>query len=252
MEFRVESLAASAGIRVDTLRFYQARGLLPAPLRRGRSAIYSEAHLERLQRIRALQRDGFTLSQIRRLLASADAGGGGDALLAALRQERVGARTLSRAELAGESGVPEALIRGAEAAGLLQPLRVAGEDRFSESDLELSRAALRILEAGLPLDALLAQAVRHAQNVREVCDAAIGLFDRHVRKRGPAADDPDEIARVFRELLPEVTRIVALHFQRTLVQRALERAQGGSGDAALAQALEATETGKLEVDVSWR
>lgn len=252
MEYRVEQLAAAAGLRVDTLRFYQARGLLPLPLRRGRAAIYSDPHLERLLRIRELQREGFSLSQIQRLIAGPEAAASGDALLAALRQERSGARSLSRAELASEAGVPEALIRGAEAAGLLQPLQLDGEEQFSESDLELTRAGLRILEAGLPLDELLAQAVRHARNVQQLCDAAIELFDRHVRKRGPAAQDPEAISQIFRALLPEVTRVVALHFQRTLVQRALQRIEGGHEDAALAQALAATEAGRLEVDVSWR
>ena len=36
MDYRVEALAAAAGISVDTLRFYQARGLLPSPRRVGR------------------------------------------------------------------------------------------------------------------------------------------------------------------------------------------------------------------------
>ena len=67
MEYRVEELAAAGGIRVDTLRFYQSRGLLPPPLRRGRTAIYDDTHLETLRRIRGLQRDGFSLAQIRRL-----------------------------------------------------------------------------------------------------------------------------------------------------------------------------------------
>jgi DNA-binding transcriptional MerR regulator len=251
MEYRVEELAGAAGIGVDTLRFYQSRGLLPAPHRRGRTAIYEDTHLDRLQEIRALQRQGFSLAQIQRLSDRPDstAAENSDALLSALRAERAGARTLSRTELAAESGVPEALIRSAESAGLIQPLRVAGEERFSESDLELARAGLRILGAGLPLDELLAQALKHARNVRDVCDAAIELFDRHVRKNGPAAEDPEAISRIFRELLPQVTRVVALHFQRTLVQRALERAEAGD---PLVSALAATETERLQVDVSWR
>ena len=68
MEYRVEELARVAGIRVDTLRFYQARGLLPTPRKQGRVAIYDDAHLERLRRIRDLQTDRFSLAQIQRLL----------------------------------------------------------------------------------------------------------------------------------------------------------------------------------------
>ena len=49
MEFRVEALASAAGVRVDTVRFYQTKGLIPKPMRRGRVAIYGETHLERLR-----------------------------------------------------------------------------------------------------------------------------------------------------------------------------------------------------------
>jgi DNA-binding transcriptional MerR regulator len=251
MEYRVEELAAASGVNVDTLRFYQARGLLPHPARRGRVALYGDAHLERLRRIRELRREGFSLAQIQRLLAQAPGAEASDRLLEALRQS-VGARTLSRAELAAEAGVPEPLVRAVEATGLLQPVQLAGEERFHEADVELARAGLAILGAGFPLDELLAQAQRHGRNVEALCDAAIELFDRHVRKRGPAAGDPEAIAESFRRLLPQVTRAVALHFQRTLVQRALRRLEDKRENEALAQALAATGAGRLAVDVAWR
>jgi hypothetical protein len=73
-----------------------------------------------------------------------------------------------------------------------------------------------------------------------------------VRKRGPAANDAEAITGVFQLLLPKVTRLVALHFQRTLVARALNRLRGRGELAALEAALEATEAAQLEVEVSWR
>ncbi len=254
MEYRVEELAAAARIRVDTLRFYQARGLVAPPVKRGRVAIYGETHLERLQRIRQLQRDGFTLAQIRRLLDEESAAP--DArLLAALVRERVGERTLSRAELASEAGVPEVLVRAAESAGLVEPLVVDGEERFGESEVEMARVGLALLEAGFPLQTLLPHAVGHAQHVQKICDVAIDLFDTYVRHQDgsadEAADDPT-VTAVFQELLPQVTRLVALHFQRTLVNRALNRLRGSEEHEALRAALEATENARLEVEVKWR
>ncbi len=68
MEYRVGELAEAAGIGVDTVRFYQSRGLIPPPVRRGRFAIYSADHLDRVRRIRTLLDAGFSLAQIRRLL----------------------------------------------------------------------------------------------------------------------------------------------------------------------------------------
>jgi hypothetical protein len=94
--------------------------------------------------------------------------------------------------------------------------------------------------------------VTHARNVQELCDAAIDLFDDHVRKTGPAANDPTAITGVFRALLPQVTRLVALHFQRTLVSRALSRLEGKSQRDELEAALAATGSAQLDVEVTWR
>src|ERR687890_407591 len=66
MRFRVDGLAARSGVSVDTVRFYQSRGLLPPPRREGRVAWYDDEHLERLARIRRLQARGLTLATIAR------------------------------------------------------------------------------------------------------------------------------------------------------------------------------------------
>ncbi|PSO46976.1 MAG: MerR family transcriptional regulator, partial [Actinobacteria bacterium QS_8_72_14] len=68
MGYRVEELARRCGLTVDTIRFYQTRGLLPPPAREGRHAVYDDAHVERLERIRALKGQGFRLEMIRRTL----------------------------------------------------------------------------------------------------------------------------------------------------------------------------------------
>ena len=68
MEMRVEQLSARADVSVDTIRYYQSKGLLEPPRRAGRIAWYGDGHLVRLQRIRALQQRGFTLATIARLV----------------------------------------------------------------------------------------------------------------------------------------------------------------------------------------
>ena len=68
VRLRVEDLASSTSTSVDTIRFYQKRRLLPPPEREGRLAWYGEEHVARLGRIRDLQRQGFSLAVIRRLL----------------------------------------------------------------------------------------------------------------------------------------------------------------------------------------
>ena len=65
---RVEELSARAGVSVDTIRYYQSKGLLPAPRRQGRVAWYDTDHLDRIARVRSLQTRGFTLATIVRLV----------------------------------------------------------------------------------------------------------------------------------------------------------------------------------------
>jgi DNA-binding transcriptional MerR regulator len=248
MDYGVEELARAAGLRVDTVRFYQARGLLPAPRRAGRRAVYSGAHLARLRRIRTLQQEGLPLDVIRRVLGERRAAG---ALARALRTER-GSRSLTRAELAAESGVPEALIRAVEETGILEPIRTAGEVRYTDADVELARAALSLLNERVPLPELLAIAIHHAESVGEVVDRAIELFDRHVRRDRQGRElAPAAVVDAFRRMLPAVTTLVAQHFQRTLISRALARLERLGDREGLRHAVAATrDTGRLEV--TWR
>ncbi|MGE5561680.1 MAG: MerR family transcriptional regulator [Bacillota bacterium] len=65
----IGGLAKSAGVGVETVRYYQRRGLLPEPPRPpGEVRRYGEADLKRLRFIRSAQAAGFTLKEIRELL----------------------------------------------------------------------------------------------------------------------------------------------------------------------------------------
>jgi DNA-binding transcriptional MerR regulator len=250
MEYRVEELAAAAGVRIDTIRFYQAKGLLSAPRRVKRAAIYSEEHLATLRRIRRYQSQGLSLTVIKRLLAS-DSTSKAEALLGAVADE-AGDQALTREQVAALSGVPEPLLVSLEAAGLLRPMTGSGgEARYGDADVQMARSGLEILGQGFPLDELLRLALRHARGVEEVTEAAIDLFDRHVRKQGEIGKaDPAKLADSFRSLLPAVTTLVALHFQRTLLQRALSRLSDLPEREAVEAAIASVESRRLEV--KWR
>ena len=64
----MEELSAKAGVSVDTIRYYQSKGLLPAPRRQGRVAWYDDDYVDRIARVRSLQSRGFTLATIVRLV----------------------------------------------------------------------------------------------------------------------------------------------------------------------------------------
>lgn len=69
----ISELARAGGVGVETIRFYQRRGLLadPAPARSGRSGRrhYGPDEAKRLRFIRSAQQAGFTLAEIGELLA---------------------------------------------------------------------------------------------------------------------------------------------------------------------------------------
>ena len=65
----IGGLAAVAGVNVETVRYYQRRGLLPEPPRRPREIRrYGEEHVKRLRFIPSAQAAGFTLAEIAELL----------------------------------------------------------------------------------------------------------------------------------------------------------------------------------------
>jgi len=67
-EKTLAELSDATGIPARTIRFYISRGLLDGPAKAGRGAIYTGAHLERLEKIKALQAQGRHLSEIAPLM----------------------------------------------------------------------------------------------------------------------------------------------------------------------------------------
>jgi MerR family transcriptional regulator, mercuric resistance operon regulatory protein len=90
MQITIGKFAAAGGVGVETIRYYQRRGLLETPARSGGDGWgggirrYDADDLRRLKFIRAAQGAGFTLDEIRELLVL-EAG-----------DDRVQVRTLAR------------------------------------------------------------------------------------------------------------------------------------------------------------
>ena len=65
----IGALARAAGVGVETVRYYQRRGLLPEPARPpGEIRRYGDEDVRRLRFIRSAQAAGFTLAEIGELL----------------------------------------------------------------------------------------------------------------------------------------------------------------------------------------
>ncbi|MGH8146108.1 MAG: heavy metal-responsive transcriptional regulator [Rhodanobacteraceae bacterium] len=68
--FTIGALARRAGVGIDTIRYYEREGLLPEPQRRASGyRDYGPGVVERLRFIRRAKDLGFTLEEIRELLA---------------------------------------------------------------------------------------------------------------------------------------------------------------------------------------
>ncbi len=67
---RIGNLAQHAGVNIETIRYYERRGLIPEPPRR-RSGYreYTRDSLDRIRFIRRAQEVGFTLNEILELLS---------------------------------------------------------------------------------------------------------------------------------------------------------------------------------------
>ena len=65
---QIGQLAQAAGVAVDTVRYYEKQGLLPAPPRRGAYRAYAREDVQRLRFIRRAKALGFTLEEIAGLL----------------------------------------------------------------------------------------------------------------------------------------------------------------------------------------
>lgn len=71
--FTIGQLARSAGVGVETIRYYQRRALLPVPQVASGFRFYPKVLVERIRFIKRAQELGFTLDEIATLLQLEDA-----------------------------------------------------------------------------------------------------------------------------------------------------------------------------------
>jgi MerR family mercuric resistance operon transcriptional regulator len=116
-DMTIAKLARAGGVGVETIRYYQRRGLLPEPAKAGAVRRYGGEDLRRLLFIRRAQAAGFTLETIAELLAldssedrarvralAAERLAALEAKIAELEAARAALTRLSRACAAGEAG----------------------------------------------------------------------------------------------------------------------------------------------------
>lgn len=72
--YRIDDLARASNVTVRNIRAYQERGLLHAPRREGRVAIFDDSHLSRLKIITSMLERGYTSVHITEMLTAWEGG----------------------------------------------------------------------------------------------------------------------------------------------------------------------------------
>ncbi|MGW6918408.1 MerR family transcriptional regulator [Kitasatospora sp. NPDC054939] len=232
----VDELAARAGITVRTLRFYGTKGLLPPPeLGPRRVGLYGPEHLERLELIEELQRQGLTLAAIERYLARLPHGSSPldlaihRALVASWTPEAAEQATRAQLERRAGRALSEEQLDRLTAMGALE--RTADPEVF-RVDPGLLPLGVRVLDVPIPLETLLAARAVVLEHSRATAHALQRLFRETVW--GPyleSAPGPDELERMkglTDHIQPMVAQALVTAFQRSL----REELGGATGPAA--------------------
>lgn len=209
-EYRVDDLAHAAGTTVGNVRVYQDRGLLPPPLRKGRVAIYTEAHLARLRIVVDMLARGYAFAQIKEMFTAWESGRdladvlGLEQVLTAPWSDEAPV-TVPATELIREFG------RYATPDNIKRALRLGILERrgihFVVSSPRLLQAGRELIAAGVPVPVVLDLAERLRHTLDGVAELFLSTVSRYVLDpKGadwvPSNDEIPEITELASRLRP--------------------------------------------------
>jgi len=226
-EYSIDELAREAGNTVRNVRSYQERGLLPPPQRRGRSSVYTQAHLARLRVIGRMLERGYSLANVGELITAWEQGQDIGELLgleAALTSPwsddpAVEVSSAELLELFDGQLSPAAAMRYMQM-GMVTPLP---DSRFLVHNFKLLKTSAMLAREGIPLDRLIDIFEQMRRNIEHNTEDLIRLvvehvFDRYGRDCLPPPDKAPQLAAMMWQLRP-----LALEALNSEVARALER-----------------------------
>lgn len=235
-EFTIDELARESGTTVRNVRAYQERGLLPPPDRRGRTAIYCQAHVARLRVIARMLERGYSLGNVGELIEAWERGHDIGTLLGLEAALTTPWSSEQPTELTGQQlkelfpdGLPpEAAARYME----LGIVEFTEQGNFKVASMKLLQIGSMLSRAGVPPAELLDVVTQMRADVERNAAALIQLIVRHVfdplgPDRLPPAEQAPRLAELIWNLRPmavqamdsEVTRALELAMNRFLGDR---------------------------------
>jgi DNA-binding transcriptional MerR regulator len=239
-EYTIDELAARTGVPSRTIRFYQAKGVLPGPRKRGRVAVYDAAHAERLKIVGELQDKGLRLRAIRDIVCREDLDS--EAIHKWLGVgERLGTLAhdapalLTEEELKQRLGEPApGLLSRLVSRGAIQPQGEGKNRRYLVRSPALLALGQRLNEAGIDLEiAITLQEIlerRMARAAREVVSYAMKKIGHGFGR----SDRPEDVLAAIETLFNEGVGGEALRLIFTKeVERAVQEALQNDGAAVV-------------------
>jgi DNA-binding transcriptional MerR regulator len=227
-EMTIDELAQTTGIPTSTIRLYQSKGLLAAPRKEGRVGFYGPDHLERLRLIVQLQKDGFSLAGIGRLLQAARDGRALEDVLGL--EARVAATwktseplALTFAELAGRfpNGLPMELAQRALELGLV---RVEG-DHLVIDDPRFLDIGSELAAIGVPLSEVIDEFEALKSALAPVALRFTDLFRRFIWTTFVQRGYPPEELKILVTKLEQLNRLAGDIVTSTLASALKESAE---------------------------
>lgn len=201
----LDELTNRVGLSVRNVRFYTTRGLVPPPIRRGRSGYYTPDHVARLELVRELQSHGFTLAAIERYLSGIPSDATPEdvalhrAMLAPWQSEAPVLMTREELDRRTNRTLSDSDLETLAALGIAVP------DKRNQYRVALSQLSvgLGLLDLGFPKEAAVAAADVYASHGRQIAKELNELFRTMVwpaYKESGAS--PEKLREVVERLKP--------------------------------------------------
>ena len=240
-EMTLREAAARAEVTPATLRRWVREGVIPTY-----DGSWSASAVGRARMVARLRERGHSLAEIRRATEEGRLAFGYIEELFPLDREEV----FSLREAARETGLEPALIERIVGALGFSPQRAAA---LHADDLQLLRYVSAVLEAGLPLVAMLQLVRVYGQAMSMVADAEVKLFHLYVheplmRSGASGMETAEEMLALTREVLPLASPVMDQVHHRYL-QHFLEQDVVGHMESDLDG--EALDLGRLRVAIAF-
>ena len=236
-QYGLAELAEVSGVSERTIRYYQNKGLLSKPTKKGRDAVYDEQHRDRLAVITELRDRGLTLPSIRELVASrlptrtVSEWLGVDATLSAPwsddRPSQVSHEELVTL-ISGDGKAQKGVIAELHEAGYVEPQ--PGRTWMIPSPALLDHA-LRLREAGIDIEvsAMIRDLLR--RRLAKAVNDTVKLLVERAGSGFAGSGSPEELATALGALRPvtrEATSVILAQEVELALARLMQSGQTSS------------------------